>query len=776
MMRTCLSVLAVLLCGVSFSAQELSVNGTPGDIQVPRGDQMEILLTGPAGQTHFWGFDLDPGPTTLGSFTVNLGFSANLLDIGQGLPFPASGERLLNFGVGDPGLIGITIYSTAAFVDTMGQVFITNGISFKITPSDASAGPDADALVGESVTLDGSGMLDTTGQLNSGVMPIWTIIDAPVGSTAIITDDQTAFPSIISDLPGTYRIKVETPASGSLSVDELNIHAHDLNFSAITHNQFTTGSVSLAGTSSGPTDASLEVNGTSVPLTGGTFDAGTAALGDPVETMVASLTFPSGQTLGRSVTINNGMGSTLGTIADMGAAIRLNSDLLSPLEPPVEAVLAALPLNAVVTAIPTIPVLNSPPLLTVDMTFTGASFDPAVDLQFLPSTTGIGASMTFTNLLITADMTGTIFGVPFTEVATISADAAVTTTTIITGLDSSGQTEVTSQGTATTFTNFQFAVTGLLGGLTQLGAIQAGAETAIAAALDGLVTLIPQVLNPLLQQLALSIDLSASGIPVSVQLPISCLIYDGAGITLCNHVSSMPLAMPAGGTSITEARTTPGILPGFSGTAPTTGLPYLLGIGVNDDLLNQVLAASAAAGALDLEFTNVAGIPLTAESLATLLPGLGFENLPASMPARMTTTSTAAPVITMDSTAQAMQLDYSNLRLTFGVETSPGQFADLVGITATSSSDFILTTDPMTGQLSVSLGTPLVATSIHSLFPSATNPDLTAVSTIVEQLLPILVGPINNLVLSVGGLGGNTLVEAGVDAGSSDTFVSYLSL
>ena len=67
----------------------------------------------------------------------------------------------------------------------------------------AHAGPDQTTAVGATVTLDGTGSSDPDGQ------PLtfsWTLVSAPLGSTAVLASAVSAHPTFVVDLPGQYTV------------------------------------------------------------------------------------------------------------------------------------------------------------------------------------------------------------------------------------------------------------------------------------------------------------------------------------------------------------------------------------------------------------------------------------------------------------------------------------------------------------------------------------------------------------------------------------------
>jgi hypothetical protein len=89
-----------------------------------------------------------------------------------------------------------------------GPIFLNTVEAF--TPSfagapTANAGPDQSIHAGQVVQLDGSGSFDDdTPTLD--LTYSWTIVSAPVGSTATLVGANTETPSFVADLPGTYQV------------------------------------------------------------------------------------------------------------------------------------------------------------------------------------------------------------------------------------------------------------------------------------------------------------------------------------------------------------------------------------------------------------------------------------------------------------------------------------------------------------------------------------------------------------------------------------------
>lgn len=84
--------------------------------------------------------------------------------------------------------------------------------------------------------------------------------------------------------------------------------------------------------------------------------------------------------------------------------------------------------------------------------------------------------------------------------------------------------------------------------------------------------------------------------------------------------------------------------PALGATTPVSGQPYGLGLAISASAFNQLLKAQVESGLLQMDITELLGLPLTAGVLATLIPQ--FSTLPASMPLILRVRPTLAPIMT----------------------------------------------------------------------------------------------------------------------------------
>jgi len=92
-------------------------------------------------------------------------------------------------------------------------------------PPQADAGLDQTMVVNESVTLDGTGSSDTD---DDSLSYEWTLLESPTGSTAVLSDANTASPSFTTDEIGSYEFQLvvndgfEDSEPATVSVNAIN--------------------------------------------------------------------------------------------------------------------------------------------------------------------------------------------------------------------------------------------------------------------------------------------------------------------------------------------------------------------------------------------------------------------------------------------------------------------------------------------------------------------------------------------------------------------------
>lgn len=775
---------AAALLVAAASAQTLTLNGQSGNVDYYMGTTGYLRFDAPPGALAFWSFNVNPGPTDVGGLSVPIGLDAGLLEILGGAPTPAAGYFDLSFALPlVPALDGVTIYSLGAYVDLGAPPFFvsfTNQLAVVFRAQRADAGADAATFVGKAVTLDGGANDGLVGDLAYA----WSVTSGPVGSNATLTGADTAFPVFTADLPGSYVVALNFGGADGPNVvpDAVVVDVFDLAFSSPVDGSFGTGTFNVAGTLAGPTVAGFAVNGVATSVgVGGAFNAGslTPAPIGKVATATAEITTTGGAKLAKSVSRQIGVGNPIGSPALPAAGIRANGLTLDPLEAPVEQLLATVDFSTILNAIPPIPLINQqlfPGFILFSATAqpAGFTYDPTVDLEFAPGANcGVNTSITFTNVVLTVNVTGLSLNQPYTSVMTITSTATVVSGDLVFVTGANGL-EAQIQNASADMQGFAYTATGVLGGLAGLGVIAPLIETALEAILAGTMQLLPPLVNPLLTQFnQTTFDLSAQGVPLSVGFPLATFCYDAAGITAGFGLTLAPQASGVPETpTLADYRTTPGALPVFGANTPLLNVPYTAAVAMNDDTLNVLLAAFTQLGALNLDLgTQLGATALNAGALAAALPGAGFEAFDPATPITLAVRHTTAPSVELAQAATTQGGFYlAGVALTFKAETAPGVLVPVFGATLSAAADVAFTYDINTQAFTVTTVNVVSTVAAGCNFPGGNSgATLGALNALVQPVVTQLAGAIAGLPIPAAG-GGAGVQEVSV---TGDNLVVY---
>ncbi|HYC77933.1 MAG TPA: hypothetical protein VEI02_09930 [Planctomycetota bacterium] len=760
-MKLASASLAAAVLAAAVGAQSITLNGQTGHVNVYLGQSVTFQLVGPPNAPGLWAFDVSPGPVVVGTTSIPLGVTPFMLEIMGGAPLPPTGVLTVTFDLPPiPALEGTTLYTAAAFVDPSAPdgFSVTNGLSFTFVGTKPSAGGDGATLVGEPITLVGS----ATTPLQPNLTPSWVVSSAPAGAIYVLDHADTFRPVFTATTPGTYEFAVSY-AGGfpgqELFVDLALIDVYDVTFTSPVDGSFGSGTFAVSGTIAGPTPSSFTINGAPAALTPAgpgvaSFSVASLTPAPVGQTALvsATATSASGAKATKTVTRLLGAGQAISTPALPAAALRVNGLSLDPLEPFVEQLLGSIDFSSIFSAIPPIPVANvtapfPPGFVIFSATVQPQSFtyDPTVDLDFAPGTNcGVATTLTFTNVVITSNVTGKIFNVNYAEQAIITATSAVISGDMVFVTGPNGA-EVQMQNSTATLNGFALTVTGALQSVSQLGTLQAGLQTIVETALASSLQLLPPLVNPLLATFnAQTFDLSGSGVPLTVGFPLASFCYDAAGITAGLGLALTPLATGTETPTLTHYRTTPGATPTFGATTPVLALPYTTAVSMNDDTVNVLFATLTTLGTLNLDLTGALGaVALDAGTLATALPNAGFEAFAPATPVTVRVRHTAAPSLTLAAGSPAQGVsDLPNVKVAFYAELGT-HAAPVFEASLTATSTVGLSIDPVTQAFTLtpiaSASTTLVETDLPGYSAAAATAALnTLLQPVVAQLLTAL--------------------------------------
>ena len=153
-----------------------------------------------------------------------------------------------NFFAGAEGVYTIGLMVTdSAGATNMDTVDIT--VIPPNTPPTASAGSDLEVAATVLVSLDGTGSTDTEDDAaGTPLVYQWTLVQSPLGSTAMLDDTGIAEPSFTPDLAGIYEFDLTVRDSQNFqSTDTVRIVAYDVSGKCLVISEYVEGSGSNKG-------------------------------------------------------------------------------------------------------------------------------------------------------------------------------------------------------------------------------------------------------------------------------------------------------------------------------------------------------------------------------------------------------------------------------------------------------------------------------------------------------------------------------------------------
>jgi len=786
-LSTAISIALVLLV-VNSPAQVLTVNGSATSAQVPVASVLTLELSAAPGAIHYWAIDASAGPTIVSGVSIPVAIGPSTIFLAYGVPMPASGVATWSVNLpNDPALVGLGFSSAAALLapTAPGGLVVSNGVSFVFT-STVEAGSDATTFVDEPITLDGSGNRDPfTGQVPPGTTFQWSVTQSPPGSNPTLQNSQGEFPVFQTSMPGTYVLESLVSGPGVYGTDACVVHVYDLFFFAPSDGDFASGSVSLTGWVLGPQPFNLDVNGAAVITNPGFFSAGSYTPTGAMDTALARVTGPSGAPITTSRTVTVGNAATLGQPSSAAAGVRLRSGGLDGLEPLIETELQSLDFNSIVQALGTVNVVNGAPAFSANVTPTGGSISPQIDFEMTPDNGHIDIAVTFYNVHVDLDVTGVIFFVNYTDSASIDASSATLSGQATFTPGPGGAVEIDITNANATLNNFSFTLSSFLNGLVQLGLIQNAIQDVVEDALESTAAQIEDFANPLLAELAFSLDLTQYGIPVQLDFPMDVAMYDTDGATLCNTFAATVLSVGPQSPPLTKYLETPPTTLTYPSATPVGGQPYGFSLCLNDDFLNQALTAFIASGALDLDLTGQIGDPpnninLVAGFMDLLVPNMGFGGFDPMAPVTMRLRHTSAPIVefTPGSTTHGT-LHVGGLQLDVDVEPTPGFFVPVLSAIGWGSANVNLAVDPVTTTVFLEIDGPSVNMSFSTRkeFPgSVPGPALAGLGFVMQLLLPQLVEPVAMITIPSPPFGTATILEVTGQPSWADYLCAYFNV
>lgn len=790
MKSTCL--LLALLAGLLSTArdaraQQLLVNGQ-STAEVGLGDPLTLDFFGPPGMPHFWSFDTDPGPTPFGPISLPIGFGPDWIELGFGTPLPPGGQRTVSLTPTLPGLTRPEWIGVGALLDPSvpGGVSLSPTISFAILAPGIDAGADVLTPVGEPVLLDGSAHAGAFGGPAPGFSLQWVLLEAPVSSTATLEAENDPFCVLTPDVPGLYRLELQATGPSGFGRDRVEVLALAPSLSSPGVGAIGSGPIPVSGVISGPGPYTVAVDGVPATQFFGAFAAPAITPTDVVESIPVRIELADGRFLGFNGERTQGIAVPRATPCPSCLAIRFRQGALDALEAEALPVIEGLDLNAAIQAIPTTSVISNAPLLSAALNPTSGSFNAgATTLHLVPTPSGIAVTLTLSNVVVNATVSGQVVFVNYSENATITASTATLTGLVTLGSNPQGQLDVSLSNVQAQLGGFNFSVSGVLNTIAQIGLIQDALRAEVEGAIEDQAPQVEAALQPLLADLVLAVDLTGSGIPLALDLPIDSVGYDAQGFTVRNLLLAQATSLDPAAPPLNAFRGGSS-LPPSPGSFTPSGQSYDLATLLSEDLLNAILTELVRAGTLDLSLTGTLGsgataLPLVAQSFALLLPQTGFEQLPPATPIRLRARFEHAPVVTFaPQTAQGTaRLHFGGLRLDALAELPGRTPAAVLALELAGGIDVDLAIDAAGQELLFAPvpGTLALETTVRRPWPG-NDPTflLSGLGQVVELLLPGLLDALDGLPVPGTPIGQPLLREVGASATAPTWLLGWFDL
>ena len=772
--------------GFSQSVQPMiSFNGE-AHASVPINSLMELRITGTPNTQFFSFFNINSGPTEILGMNVPMSFDQNLLIGHLGAIFPLNGEVIVPIPIAaTPAIEGIKFFGFVLTFDAglPNGIGLSNGADVTFTRA-PSAGADSAGLLGDEVTLDGSGNL-TPGPLPTGFALSWSILNGPAGHSASLNGADTAFPELDADVAGSYEVEVSILAPGTTggSTDTAMFDIHELDISSHQQGEFSTADpLNVQATLNGPGAAGFEAVGLAAAM--GNQVMTSVAASDPLTQVLFKVVASNNQILGRGLTVLNNVGEALGTPSMDSLVAELRQPVLDDLEVALETAFAGVNLSGPLAGIPPIPVANVPgpfgiTLFSADITPTAFSYDPAVDIELSLVAGALHMTLTLNNILLTFDIDGLLFSAPYNDTGNLAITSTVVDFDVVTTVMGGTYTTTTANETAAlTGTSLTF-VAGVIPSnfaTTLLTSVEPVIETTVATTIAGA---IPAVVDGALNVLPQQVDLSTSGIDVLLDLIPGGVDFSAGGLTLRFDAGAQSITTSPAAAPLLGYFSTPSPVPAFGPSVPGTMTPYGLALSLSDDFINQILAAAMEAGALELALNgtiDVQGIPVVTEagSFDLIFPNLGFDLFDPTAAVTLAVHPTVAPVVTIGGGGpDHLTLHLSDLIIDVRVEAAPGHVVSVVRFGVNGDSGLNIGIDPMLNTLNVTAGQVTADAYAVSTLPGRdATPILTGLTQLLPAVIPGLLTGLSGIPIPDPGLGTIPVVVGIVPDGPAGDWIS----
>lgn len=740
------------------------------------GETLSINLVGATGKPAFLLADVASGPTSIYGQSVPIAFSSVVTVIPLGI-VPGAGRILVNTTLpNDPSLDGTTVYlAGAVFVGpAVSNVDFSNGAVLTFSAQPVIHATQA-TMVGRKVILDAAAYANPDGSAKLGHSVNWSIVSAPVGSTATIVDANRPYARLVPDRGGDYVVKATIVTPSFTSQQTGVVHAWQVTSSPLSDGGISIfPTFSLTGVVGGSAVQSVTLDGAPLSLAGnGSYGPIGVSITDGVKTnRTFRITHPDGTATQHRVTFFQGFPQLLAGASTKSLVAQVQQPAFDQIEVLGETELKAANFKNILLALPPQQVSNEEgpfgiTIFSATIDFTNLVHNPNIDLQLTPTPGGIVAVVTIYDIRADFNVWGEILEIDYDLSGYMTTNPTTITATLV-GSAQNGQLAIGVQNVVVNRANFDFELNGFFGSVAELFVIESSVKAQVESTIASTVASeLPAAMAEILNAFSLSGSLqSVLDVDLNLAAPITGVVHSAFGVAIqLDGKTTVGVKEPTSPV-INAFRASPAPPVAFASTTPT-GQSYGAALGVADDFINQVLASATAAGLLDGDLTSLfpseggAPVVLATDQLAILFPQCGFENFPVGTPITLRAHGTVPPVIVFTPGGPKMARVYmENIEVEFEVALpySATSIAPLLLVSMRGSADVDLT-QALDGTLNATIGTTTLGVDLLRTYPGA---DFTAIETQTQFLGVVFDFALPQIIEAIGSIPLPSLETAGL--------------